>query len=212
MLLDEAFEKVGMPLIAQLALQECYEQEHRHYHNLDHLHEMLKWIPEDHTEIEILIDAILFHDIVHAPYPLPAGLNEALSIAEYLSYNTKAMAVNIPFGRNEGSFEYERRVIEAINATSRHTEDQQFLGDVSKLVLDLDLSTFALPWTDYLVWKERIERENLAIWSGKYSPEDINRGRCIFLQMLLKRNRLYYTKTEWEEQARANIQKDINSY
>lgn len=209
--LDEAVTKVNMPRIAQQLLIDCYSQPHRHYHNLDHLSEMLQYIPDDHPELQIVIDAILFHDFVHSPTPMAPGLNEALSIAEYLSYNAKLIAVNAPFGSNAGeSFEYERRVIEAINATSRHTEDQQYLGEVSKLVLDLDLSTFALPPDEYGVWRERIERENIEIWSGLYQAEDIKRGRCIFLKNLLKRRQLYYIKTDWEPQARLNIQHDIS--
>lgn len=208
--LEEAFAKIQMPVIIQTVLMDCYNQSHRHYHNLEHLREMLRHVPANHVEIEIIIDAILFHDIVHLSAPVSPGLNEALSIAEYLSYNTKAMAVNAPFGKNNASsFEYEKRVIEAINATSRHTEDQHFLGNVTKLVLDLDLSTFALPWEDYLIWKEKIERENVEVWGSEYQLSDIKRGRGQFLRTLLKRTQLYYTKVEWELQARDNIQRDI---
>ena len=211
--LEEAFDRVGMPLIVQEILKECYEQPHRHYHGLDHLREMLKWLPQDYPEAEIAIEAILFHDIVHYPAPTSPGLNEALSIAEYLLYNTKALAVNTPFANNRNvNFEFERRVIETINATSHHMEDQQYLSDVAKFVLDLDLSTFAAPWEEYMRWKKRVEQENAIIWLDKYPPEAIKKGRCIFLQTLLKRKRLFYRKTEWEDQARANIQKDIQSY
>lgn len=211
--LEEAFERVGMPLIVQTIIKECYEQPHRHYHGLDHLREMLKWLPTDYPEAEIAIEAILFHDIVHYPIPTAPGLNEALSIAEYLLYNTKTLAVNTPFANNKNiNFEFERRVIETINATAHHMEDQQYLSEVTKLVLDLDLSTFAAPWDAYVQWKKRVESENAIIWLAKYSPEAIRNGRCIFLQTLLKRKRLFYIKTEWETQARLNIQKDIQSY
>jgi predicted metal-dependent HD superfamily phosphohydrolase len=208
--LQEAFDKIGMPTIAQHLLKECYGQSHRHYHNLEHLEEMLKYVPDNYAEVQIVIEAILFHDFVHLSTPVAAGLNEALSIAEYLSYNAKALAVNIPFGKNnDSSFEYERRVIEAINSTARHTEDQQFLGMASKLVLDLDLSTFALPWEEYLVWKEKIEKENQEIWEPLFPAADIKRGRGAFLQKILERKQLFYLKIEWEDAARQNIQRDI---
>lgn len=207
--LEEAFEKVGLPLYPQTILKECYNQPHRLYHNLDHLREMLRWVPKDHPEVEIVIDAILFHDIVHASKPSPKGVNEALSVAEYIIYNTKTLAFDNPFSRDgEGSLEYEKRVISAITATAFHTEDQKYLNEVSKLVLDLDLSTFALPWNEYLIWKDKIEQENAIIWKD-FAPENIKRGRGIFLQTLLKREKLYYIKTEWEQQARDNINKDI---
>jgi len=211
--LEEAFERVGMPLIVQEIIKECYEQPHRHYHTLNHLREILRWLPKEHPEAEIAIEAILFHDIVHYPTPVAPGLNEALSIAEYLLYNTKALAVNTPFANNKSiNFEFERRVIETINATSRHTEDQQYLCDVAKLVLDLDLSTFALPWEDYVQWKKLVEIENEVMWLDKYPVAAIRKGRCLFLKSLLQRKRLFYIKTEWEDQARANLQKDIHTY
>lgn len=207
--LEEAFEKVGLPIYPQTILKACYEQPHRLYHNLDHLREMLRWVPRDHPEVEIVIDAILFHDIVHTPTPSPKGVNEALSVAEYIIYNTKTLAFDNPFSQDgEGSLEYEKRVISAITATAFHTEDQRYLSDISKLVLDLDLATFALPWDEYRIWNDKVESENAIIWKD-VSPDIIKQGRCMFLQTLLARKSLYYIKTEWEQQARNNINKDI---
>jgi len=202
--LEDAFLKIGMPLIYQNSLLECYKQAHRHYHNIDHINEMLKHVPEDHNEIEIVIEAILFHDIIYHNIPKPNGFNESLSIAEYLFYNIKAMA-----GFVAGNLEYERRVIEAITATGRHLEDQKRLGEVSKLVLDLDLSTFSLPWDEYSIWLERIEAENAEIYGQVSTRQEIIIGRYQFLTQLLKRKSIYYIKTEWEEQARNNIERDI---
>jgi len=206
--LDEAFEKVGMPIYFQHVLKTCYSQEHRYYHNIDHVCEMLKWVPKNHPEVEIIIDAILFHDIVQYQ-PAPIGMSEALSVAEFSLYTAKLMSFDTPFGKEEEDLGYEYRVIEAIVATGRHTEDQKDLSEVSKWVLDLDLSTFALPWSEYIVWKEKIEQENLALYPDR-SPEDIKKGRHQFLQTLLDRQQLYYIHTAWEEPARENIQKDLN--
>jgi len=228
--LEEAFEKVSMPMYPQLALKACYEQEHRIYHNLDHIKEMLKYVPHDHSEVEIIIDAILFHDIVHTSEPTAKGFNETLSVAEYLSYNMKSMPLDTPFGLEKtGSLEYEKKVIGAITATAHHLEDQKYLTDVAKWVLDLDLSTFALPWEEYCVWKERVESENALIWSNVkpeviYNPiveslgsqipttKLIRMGRCVFLESLLKRKHLYYIKHDWETQARKNITQDLSQF
>ena len=210
--LNEALECVNMPVIYEYALMDCYNQSHRHYHNVDHIKEMLKHVPTDHNECEIIIDAILFHDLVYLNYPVPTGLNESLSVAEYIFYNSKAIVFNTPFAANPGdgeSVEYERRVIEAITATSRHLEDQRHLGDVSKLVLDLDLSTFALPWDEYVIWKDKIEKENNEIYGKTATADEILCGRYLFLEQLLKRKQLYYIKTEWENLARDNLRKDM---
>ena len=210
--LNEALERVNMPVIYEYALMNCYNQSHRHYHNIEHIKEMLKYVPVDHNECEIVIDAILFHDLVYMAQPTPAGLNESLSVAEYIFYNSKAIIFNTPFAidpENGESVEYERRVIEAITATNRHLEDQRHLGNVSKLVLDLDLSTFALPWNEYCVWKDRIEKENNEIYGKMATADEIKYGRYQFLDHLLNRKQLFYIKTEWEIQARENLKKDM---
>ena len=207
--LEEAFVKLGMFLYPQNTIKACYGQEHRLYHNLDHIGEMLKHVPHEHPEVEIMLDAILFHDIVYSPKPEAKGLNEALSAAEYILYNTKLLAFDNPFGSNgDGSVEYEIKVIGAIIATAHHLEDQMYLTDVAKWVLDLDLSTFALPWDEYLVWKDKIEKENALIWSH-IEPKLVVKGRCTFLKKLLERQQLYYVKTEWEQQARDNITREV---
>ena len=84
--LQEAFVYVEMHLLAQLELIKRYTEPHRIYHNIEHVEEMLRWVPDDHPEAYNIIEAILYHDIVHSPNPTPAGLDEALSCAEYLMY------------------------------------------------------------------------------------------------------------------------------
>lgn len=206
--LDEAFDRIDMSLY-QHSLLDCYSQPHRHYHNIDHIKEMLKHVPVDHVEAEIVLTAILFHDLIYLPYPSSPGLNESLSVAEYIFYDAKAIVFEIPFGKNPGDVEFERRVIEAITATSRHLDDQPYLGKASRLVLDLDLSTFSLPRNDYLVWRDRIEKENIEIYGKTVSPHDIQKGRYQFLDQLSKRKQLYYLKTEWESLARQNLEQDL---
>lgn len=209
MTLEEAFEKVGMPQYYQPILRDAYNQEHRRYHTLDHIQEMLKYVPKWHPELEIILDAILFHDMVHQPIPTPIGFNEALSVGEYVLYNTKLLAFNNPLGKEgDGSLEYECRVIEAINATSRHIEDQNLLHETSKFVLDLDLSTFALPWDEYEIWSNKVREENRIIWKDK-TENELEHGRIAFLKTLLKRQQIYYIQTSWESIARENIQKSI---
>ncbi len=195
--LEEAFAKVNMPLIMQTLLKLCYHAEHRIYHNIDHISEMLTFVPKDHSEVEIILDALLFHDIVYSPYPVAKGVNEALSIAEYLSYNTKALAINNPF--STGSVEYERRVIAAICATAHHCEDQDFLDDTAKWVLDLDLYMYALPWDEYMAWREKRKKEDALVCKFDYTPS-----------LLLKRKAIYYKMLSWEAVARKNIQKEID--
>ena len=212
--LKEAFDAIEIPIYAQAEIRKCYGEPHRAYHGIGHLEEMLRWVPKDHPELRNVIEAILYHDLVHSAAPVAPGLDEALSCAEYLAYTfTGIHHLNTgvtPFGpEGQGSLVNEIRVIEAINATSRHTEDQRHLCDVSKLVLDLDLSTFALPWEEYTHWSELVMKE-LAAKHSDVPEELLALGRHDFLFQLNARHQLYYLKTEWETQARANIEKTLS--
>jgi predicted metal-dependent HD superfamily phosphohydrolase len=210
--LKEAFGEIEMPLLTQLSIQQRYNEPHRVYHNQDHIEEMLKWVPRDHPEVRNIIEAIIFHDLTYSPQPVPLGLDESLSVADYMIYTFTGLqhmsTTTNPFVlEGLGSMLNEYKVIEAITATSRHTQDQRHLSDVSKLVLDLDLSIFALPWVEYETWSQRLEQE----LKLKYTTiEDIRPLRREFLAKLLKRSNLYYINVGWEELARENIQKDIN--
>jgi predicted metal-dependent HD superfamily phosphohydrolase len=202
--LDEACGKVQMPLYPRMRLEACYGRPERLYRNMVHIERMLGHVPKNHPEAEIVIDAVLFHDIVVSS-PHPRGLDQALCVAEYLFYNTKTLAFDTPFGLGgDGSLEYERRVIEAVTATSRHQEDQAGLGEASKLVLDLDLCEFSLPWDQYLACKKQMEAEAELLGAD---PKE----RLYFLKKILERKNLYYIKTEWEQAARSNIQRDLAS-
>jgi predicted metal-dependent HD superfamily phosphohydrolase len=208
--LEEAFKHVEMPVVSQLELKKRYSEPHRKYHNLSHIEEMLKWVPNDHPEVFNIIEAILYHDIVHSPSFSPDGLDETLSCAEYIVYTFSGLhhmtTTETPFGfEGKGSLLNERRVLEAINATARHTQDQKHLCDVAQIVLDLDLSTFALPWEEYQVWTVRLMEE----LSLKYPDVDITKGRQVFLAKLLEREKLYYVNTHWEDPARENIKRDL---
>lgn len=205
--LEEAFDLINMPQIPRGEIRTRYQEAHRYYHNLDHLREMLRWVPKNHPEATSVLEAILFHDIVHSPSPSPLGVNEALSCAEYVVYTFLGIyhfhSGITPFGlEGDGSLFSERRVIEAITATAYHTEDQDDLCDVAKLVLDLDLSMFALPWEEYQIASQKLEKELSEIYGI-----DITEGRASFFKKLIKRKKLYYIKTEWEDIAKENINK-----
>lgn len=200
--LDEAFELVNCPLYPQTLLKECYAQEHRIYHNLDHVIGMLSHVPRNHPEVNIIVDALLFIDVVKSPYPVAQGLDEALSVAEYLLYNTKTLAFETPFGVNgDGSLEYEKKVIGAITATMFHTSDQELLDDVAKMVLDLDLYIYSLPWEEFHELKFKLEQEMNIIY-GEQGKERM----LLFSKQLLNRNSIYYKHPEWEQQAKRNIE------
>jgi predicted metal-dependent HD superfamily phosphohydrolase len=210
--LEEAFDLINMPALPRREIRTRYQEPHRDYHNLDHLREMLRWVPKNHPEVTSVLEAIFYHDIVHSSSPAPLGVNEALSCAEYVVYTFLGIyhlhSGLTPFGQEgKGSLLNERRVIEAITATAYHTEDQENLCDVAKLVLDLDLASFALPWEEYQVASQKVEKELSTVYGV-----DITEGRVAFLRKLIKRKKLYYIKTEWEDIAKDNINKTLGLY
>lgn len=202
--LDEAFKKIDMEPYPAAMLRQSYEQEHRKYHNLNHLEQMLSHVPNDLMGVEVVLEAILFHDLVYLPHPVPQGYNEALSIAEYTLYEIHVLCSHPnPFAHADADFTHERQVIEAINATSRHTEDQSNLSAYSKLVLDLDLSGF----------KDKDEFDkNSELIREEFSAVDekvFNENRLAFLKAVLSRKQIYYVMLEWEAAARQNLQDEV---
>ncbi len=198
MLIKDVLNHIKMPVIYQDHWINIYKDTGRYYHNLDHIQDMLTLLSDSHNEIEIILDAILFHDIIISTIPTPRGMDEALSTIEYISYTTRLFGVS-PYG--EGSWTYERKVCEAIIATSRHDEDQEHLYTTSQIVLDLDLAFLAFDYEEYLIRKEKLEKEYMLFYKKSFNE---------FLKSLLKRNKIYYLHPEWEILARKNISLDLN--
>ena len=113
----------------QELIRASYKQEHRKYHNLKHLDDMLRWIPESvgsDIDKEALVDAILYHGIVYAPEPVSPGMNETQSILAYMTV-TSSMRPPASFESWDIWIEYDAAVAHCINATAYHTIDQQHL-------------------------------------------------------------------------------------
>ena len=201
--LEEAFEKIGISKYTEITIRSCYEREDRKYHNLAHIRSMLSHVPRDLPDVEGVLEAILFHDLVYLPEPSPKGKNEALSVAEYLLYSMRSVWEHPnPFANFD--LIHEIIVIEAITATSRHDEDQEHLHLISKYVLDLDLWCFAD--------REELSKASKLI-SEEFAPhvdrQTFIKGRVAFLNTLLARKQIFYVMKDWEAVARQNIQDEI---
>lgn len=203
--LDDAFELCELSPLVRAQLQRTYSQDFRKYHNLRHLENMLRWIPEAKVELKdyelpILVNAILFHDIVYLPKPVAPGYNEALSAAEYI---IQEYWIKTPFADGQlyprlGSTIFEAMVIEGINATAHHAKTQEHLHATSQWLLDFDLQSFAQDWDEYENDNKAVQEELKLIKAPDRQHE--------FLTSLMNRPKIYYKMTKWEEKARANIQ------
>lgn len=94
----------------------------------------------------------------------------------------------------------------AIEATAFHTKDQSHLNLTSRLLLDLDLAAFALPFP--LVEQNTI---NILREARLANPEwdDIIVKQRMFLESLYNKDKIFYTNyfnKNYEEKARNNIE------
>jgi predicted metal-dependent HD superfamily phosphohydrolase len=168
----------------------AYQQDHRKYHTLEHLECMLRHAQE--PEDPLLI-AIALHDLVYFPYPVPPGKNELYSL------------LGVPiWSKTIPAFEIK----DAILATAFYFETQNFLSPLAQELCDLDLCNLALPWEDYCYWSNLAIEEAQIVYKDFVShPLGFKYGQYSFLSKILQRDKLYYHHTEWEDQARTNMEK-----
>lgn len=167
-----------------------YMHDKRAYHTISHLYDLLKLALKHQQLIERPLEftiAILFHDIV---YEVGAKDNEYQSaqLADKLAWHC--------FGGYSADLVYE--YIMATVHDGRLTDED---SSDARMLADFDLWSFA---ADYPVFQEQnalVEREFLT----KYTREEYNAGRKVFLNGLLAREELYYFNIFSNSKARKNI-------
>ncbi|WP_223270886.1 HD domain-containing protein [Subsaximicrobium wynnwilliamsii] len=173
-----------------------YTAEGRHYHNLNHIYNLLlqaEAIKEYISDYDALRFAIWYHDII---CKATKGNNETKS-AEFAINQLKATN----FSKNRMEI-----VQNLIKSTQKHkvicpdNTDNAFL-------LDMDLSILGNDWSSYQSYIQNIRKE-YAIY-----PDLIYKsGRKKVLQQFLKQERIYITKhyfERFEKQARLNIEREL---
>lgn len=157
----------------------------RHYHNIEHIQEMLE-IGDDMFELtwEQYL-AILFHDFIYEP---GSTLNEYLS-AEYFHNSF----------RDYSSSPY--KVYDIILDTQAH-----FYPTIeeSKIILDLDLERLSRDIREVRMHSDQVRQEFC-----HYTLAQYNDGRRKFLTNLLNRKTIYttdYGKEYWEPHLRENVE------
>jgi predicted metal-dependent HD superfamily phosphohydrolase len=160
-------------------LAELYGESHRHYHTLNHIRHCLAEFDRaaalmDHPDaIEM---ALWFHDAIYQP---GASDNEWRSAELFRQWSN---------GRGPPAF--QRRVHELIMATthqeSPHDQDARFM-------VDIDLSSFGLPWEQCAQDGRLIRAEFADLHDDEYYP-----GHLQFLRVLQSRPTFFFT--EWFRQ------------
>lgn len=181
----------GDQIIADI--EASYSEPHRCYHtgrHIDHCltqfdlarHEM-----EDADAIEL---ALWFHDIEYDP---KAHDNELQSAKRFKQYVRGAMDT-----------ELAGKIYRLIMVTMHNDAPE---GIDEKYVVDIDLSSFGLPWGEFVRDSLNVQRE-----FSHLSDQEFARRNLKFLKSLQDRPQIFFTdfyKQKYEQTARRNIAKRI---
>jgi predicted metal-dependent HD superfamily phosphohydrolase len=175
-------------------LAQAYSGPGRHYHNLDHIAQLLALLDQHGQDAhgrDAIELAIFFHDVVYVPI---RSDNEAASAA-------LARARLTALG---GAETLVREVERLILATRHGTVFADAAGDADlALLVDLDLSILGAERAVYAAYATAIRREYAVVPDLIYRP-----GRRRVLAEFLGRPRIYATPRlyeAWEAAARANL-------
>jgi len=181
-------------VIAELwaILAERYGEEHRAYHNLAHVGNML-----DHLDScpsvdsrEALAWAIWFHDVVYDPQSSSNEADSAALFRERLGSSLDSTFV-----------EEVERLIMVTDPRGNRPSDH-----AGQLMADLDLLTLGGAREDYEVYAKAIRREYAFV-----PPEAYSKGRIEVMTGFLEQDQIYQTLrfAHLEKPARANIEAEI---
>lgn len=204
------------------ALSAMYNERHRSYHSLEHIHDLIsnivtgKYIQyldpskvadicesgrylESIDDREIVLQTIAwFHDCYYDPY-LGSPLNEITSVS---------IASSMLDGLEDEEYEKFQIAMDGIILTSRHLEcvtDSYDKHQLESLIfMDLDMRSFSN--------EEEFIRNNQRVRDEYYKTSEIDymQGREKFLTKLMEKKKIYYTfKDEFEEAARENISRAL---
>lgn len=176
-----------------------YSGRKRHYHNLQHISDMIQkyyfsYINKLDRPDEVLF-AIFYHDII---YRIGEKDNE-ISSGVYMDGK-----LNKDSSLNEKQLSF---IFECIHMTKEHKKN---LVDDVNYMLDFDMAILGQPWSEYTKYRKQIRKEYNIYPNCMY-----NKGRLSVLKSFLEEESIFKTddfRKLYEEQARENIQKEIDFY
>jgi len=188
-------QKPNLPDDSEAVYQQlinAYNEPHRVYHNLGHIKSCLT-IFDQVSELLVNPDAvelaIWFHDVI---YTIGDGENERLSADLFMTLT-------------DGLFNNEFRdsVYQHIIATCH--DCSEVTNADTKLMVDIDLSSFGLPWADFLIDSKKVRAEMTHL-----SDIDYNQKQRSFQLSLLGQPCFFnsdYFLEYYEAQAHENLAK-----
>ena len=176
-----------------LNLEKAYSRKLRHYHNLNHVSEMMDCYDLYRSHLENpneVLFAIFYHDII---YKVTRKDNE-LKSAQF------AVAI-LP----DDSKLNKELVYDMICATQHH---QHNINEDINWLIDFDLKVLSKDWWAYKIYFEQIRKEYKIYPNFLYNP-----GRKKALEHFLKNEIIFQTaefRNKYETQARENILSEIS--
>jgi predicted metal-dependent HD superfamily phosphohydrolase len=173
-------------------LLERYRESWRYYHTLEHIEHCIGWFDSCSSLVRYpdpLELAVWFHDAIWEPGNPD---NEALSAEFYLEFSD---GVHEPAVREQ---------VEWLIMATLHLGSSIDADDDARYMVDIDLSSFGLPWKDFLRDSENLRRE------ANLDDETYFEKARTFHRSLLDRERFYYTEffaARLEARARDNIRR-----
>jgi predicted metal-dependent HD superfamily phosphohydrolase len=165
-----------------------YSEPHRRYHTCDHITHCLKQVDlaadlmDNCDAVEV---GLWFHDAIYKPGAADNELKSAQLFEEIT---------------NDKQSSLKQSVYDLIMVT-KHPEHPKCLDE--KFMVDIDLSSFALPWGVFIQDSQAVREEFAHV-----SDESFFAGHLKFLNSLVKRPTFFFTdffQTRYEAIAKKNI-------
>lgn len=171
-------------------LLDAYSESQRVYHTLDHIEHCLELFDSVSRKLrraDAVELGIWFHDVIYQP---GSPDNEQLSADFFMSLTTGAMPDST-----------RSSVYEMIMST---IHDDTAIDDAdTKFLVDIDLSSFGLPWEEFIRDSEHVRKELSHIPDDVFYPK-----QAAFQKKLLDRPRFFKSDhffEKYEHQARQNL-------
>lgn len=189
-LLTEGLNEIAIKELQHIIA--AYSEPHRHYHNINHIFELLKLCDRFNVDSPNTYLAIFYHDVVYNTI-LPGNEDKSASFAE-----TSLKKMGVSADRIDA-------IAGMILATKNHlqkTDDPE-----TQLFLDLDFCIVGYPVEQYERYVQAIRQEYSSV------PEFLFlRGRKKFLEAAVRATQLFHTavfENEFGKQAKVNVRHEL---
>ncbi|MDX1488907.1 MAG: hypothetical protein R3268_11940 [Acidiferrobacterales bacterium] len=185
--LVESADREALPVYQELVRR--YSEAHRHYHTPEHIDHCLRQLDlaaglmDDADAVEM---GLWFHDVIYDPR---ASDNERKSAELF----TQVVDQDVPAAFRRSVYDL---IMVTVHPEQPKSRDEQFM-------VDIDLSSFGLPWETFQRHSEAVRKEYAHLSDQRFYPNQI-----AFLRSLLARPAFFLTdffRARYEKTARENI-------